>query len=85
MGKSRANLVLGAAGRQAAEQMEERIGTPCLFLPATHLPEEIEENYRKLGAFLGCWREPDFDLAAAADRPRKPYRRPGQQWERSRL
>ena len=64
MGKSRANLVLGAAGRQAAEQMEERIGTPCLFLPATYLPEEIEENYRKLGAFLGCQGEPDFDLAA---------------------
>ena len=44
--------------------MEERIGTPCLFLPATYLPEEIEENYRKLGAFLGCQGEPDFDLAA---------------------
>ena len=52
MAGSRANLVIGAPGRQAAGQMEERLGIPWIFMPVTYDMEEIEDNYRRLKAFL---------------------------------
>ncbi len=55
MAKSGKNLVLFAPGRQAAEQMKKRLGTPCLFIPATYDISEIAENYLKIGEFItGC-------------------------------
>lgn len=52
MAKSRANLVLLPSGRQAAEQVKERLGIPYLFVPITYDLEEIEANYQKMWEFL---------------------------------
>ena len=63
MAGSCANLILGAAGRQAAAQMERKLGIPGLFIPITYLPEEIEENYNKIREFLGKETSEDFDFS----------------------
>lgn len=62
MANSQANLVIGPPGRQAAGQMEERLGIPWMFMPITYDMEEIEENYRKLKEFLFPDRDELFDF-----------------------
>lgn len=52
MGKSCTNLVFHPNGRQAAEEMERKLEIPWLFLPVTYIPDEIEENYKRLEQFL---------------------------------
>lgn len=63
MANSRANLVICAPGRQAAGQMEERLGIPWIFMPVTYDMEEIESNYSQLKEFLFPGREERFDPA----------------------
>lgn len=48
MAKSRFNLVITPVGRQAAEQMQEKHGTPYAFIPVSYRLEQIEANYREL-------------------------------------
>ena len=68
MASSRLNLVLGAAGQQAARQMEKKLGIPWLFLPITYLPEEIEENYVNLWSRLCPDSTVQFDLTKHRER-----------------
>lgn len=62
MAGSQFNLVLGAPGRQAAERMQGKLGIPWAFLPITYDPQEIEENYGKLTAWIFKGNQVDFDL-----------------------
>lgn len=48
MAKSKANLVITPVGKQAAEQMEKKHGTPFAFLPVSYRLEQIERMYREL-------------------------------------
>lgn len=48
MAKSKANLVITPVGKQAAEQMEKKHGTPFAFLPVSYRMEQIESMYREL-------------------------------------
>lgn len=75
MAGSRANLVIGAPGRQAAGQMEERLGIPWIFMPVTYDMEEIEDNYRRLKAFLFPDREEACDWGPARERALQAIRR----------
>lgn len=71
MAGSKANLVLGAPGRQAAQQMEKRLGIPWIFMPITYNIEEIEGNYRKLKEFLFPDQAELFDTAPCRAEARK--------------
>jgi hypothetical protein len=62
MAKSRYNLVLGAPGRQAAAQMEKRLGIPYLFLPITYDMEEIAAGYETLRRTLFPDSRASFDF-----------------------
>ena len=44
MGASRLNLVIAPPGKQAAGQMERRLGIPMLTLPVSYRAEETEEG-----------------------------------------
>ena len=68
MAGSRANLVIGAPGRQAAGQMEERLGIPWIFMPVTYDLDEIEANYRRLREFLFPDVGEPFDFAPAREK-----------------
>lgn len=68
MAGSRANLVIGPPGRQAAQQMEARLGIPWIFMPVTYDMVEIDENYRRLGEFLASGTPEAFDLEPSRER-----------------
>lgn len=63
MGKSCANLVLHPNGRQAAKRMEKKLEIPWLFLPVTYIPDEIEENYKRLEQFLSPKNLVEFEFS----------------------
>ena len=73
MAKSQFNLVIAPAGRQAAEQMEERMEKPFLFLPVSYRLEEIENQYQKLSRWLN--REMTFDFTEYQERARQSIER----------
>ena len=73
MAKSQFNLVIAPAGKQAAEQMEERLKKPFLFLPVSYRLEEIERNYKKMAGWLN--KEMTFDLTEYRERAEKSIER----------
>ena len=54
MGNSRANLIVHPQAAACGADLEKRLGMPYIKLYTSYVPEIIEENYKKLGAFLGC-------------------------------
>ena len=52
MGKSCCNMLITPVGKQAVEQMEEKHGTPYIYIPISYRIEKIESDYVKLEAFL---------------------------------
>ena len=68
MAGSRANLVISPPGRQAAKQMEDRLGIPWIFMPITYQIEEVEEDYRRLREFLTPGKQEAFDFGPARER-----------------
>ena len=75
MSRSRANLVIGPPGRQAAGQMEERLGIPWVFIPVSYDMEEIEGGYARLKQLLAPDAEDCFDFAPARERALKAVER----------
>lgn len=63
MAKSSFNLVIAPPGKQAAQQMEEKLDTPFAFIPVTYRMSEIEKNYEKLAQALMPDGENTFDFA----------------------
>ena len=53
MGNSRANIIVHPQATACGEDLEKRLGMPYIKLYTSYVPEIIEENYKKLGAFLG--------------------------------
>lgn len=75
MAKSQFNLVIAPAGRQAAEQMEERLKKPHLFLPVSYRLEEIEQQYKKLTEWLKKDSSETMDLTPYIERTKKSIER----------
>ncbi|MDC7239155.1 MAG: nitrogenase component 1 [Spirochaetales bacterium] len=48
MADSRVNLLIRAPGKRACRDMERAIGLPWIDLPASFLPEKIDEGYKNL-------------------------------------
>lgn len=71
MAGSSAGLVLGAAGRKAAENLESRLGIPWIFTPITYDMEEIAAQYQKIGAFLTGSGDVAFSFEEARARARQ--------------
>ncbi len=71
MAKSQMNLVLRPAGKQAAEQMEKKMGKPFLYLPVSYRMEENRNYYEQLIRFMGKETAPVFDLAACEQKTQK--------------
>ena len=59
MGSSCLNLVIAPQGKQAAGQLERRLGIPMLTLPVSYRLEEIEAGYRSLAR----WADTAWELA----------------------
>lgn len=62
MAKSQFNLVIRPAGKQAAQQMAERMEKPFIYLPVSYRMEDNREYYKKLVHFMGKENEPEFDM-----------------------
>lgn len=78
MAKSRFNLVIAGAGKQAAELMEKRMGVPYAFLPVSYRMEVIAENYEKMAQTFAKEKDVQFNFVpykqaayAAIERARK--------------
>ena len=56
MGGSRANIIVHPQAAACGADLEKRLSMPYIKLFTSYVPEIIEENYKKLGAFLA------FDL-----------------------
>ena len=54
MGNSRANIIVHPQAAACGADLEKRLGMPYIKLYTSYVPEIIEENYKKLGAFLGA-------------------------------
>ncbi|MBU5434623.1 nitrogenase component 1 [Pseudoflavonifractor sp. MSJ-37] len=54
MAASRLDLVLMQMGRFAAQKLEERLGIPWRFLPATYDLDQIRANYQTIADALGA-------------------------------
>ncbi|MEM1484157.1 nitrogenase component 1 [Oscillospiraceae bacterium PP1C4] len=67
MACSRGNLVLSPAGLQAAQQMQERLGTPYLFEPVSYSIEAIEKAYSRIARFLRSEEEIYLDFSREKD------------------
>ncbi len=52
MGGSRANIIVHPQAAACGADLEKRLGMPYIKLYTSYVPEIIEENYKKLGAFL---------------------------------
>lgn len=52
MGSSRANIIVHPQAAACGTDLEKRLGMPYIKLYTSYVPEIIEENYKKLGAFL---------------------------------
>ena len=52
MGSSRANLIVHPQAAACGADLEKRLGMPYIKLYTSYVPDKIEENYNKLGAFL---------------------------------
>lgn len=52
MGNSRANIIVHPQAAACGADLEKRLGMPYIKLYTSYVPEKIEENYKKLGAFL---------------------------------
>lgn len=52
MGCSRANLIVHPQAAACGADLEKRLGMPYIKLFTSYVPDIIEENYKKLGAFL---------------------------------
>lgn len=63
MAQSSFNLVIAPPGKQAAQQMEEKLETPFAFIPVSYRLSEIEKNYDKLAQVLAPDQERGFDFA----------------------
>ena len=75
MAKSRFNLVFGAAGQQAAGQMEKCLGIPWAFFPVTYDMEEIEAAYRNMEKLLFPESKEPFSLDIWKERAGDAIRR----------
>lgn len=64
MAKSKCNLVLTSQGKQAAEQMKEKHGTPFVFLPVSYRMEEIERRYAQFAQAIAPKQQQAFDFVA---------------------
>ena len=53
MGRSRANIIVHPQAAPCGADLEKRLGMPYIKLYTSYVPQTIEENYRKLGDFLG--------------------------------
>lgn len=62
MAKSQFNIVMRPAGKQAAEQMEERMGKPFIYLPVSYRMADNKAYYEKLVQFMGKENEPAFNM-----------------------
>ena len=78
MAKSAFNLVIAPPGKQAAQQMEEKLGMPFTFLPVSYRLEQIAKNYEQLIKVLAPEKENTFnvepykqEVEAAIERARK--------------
>ncbi len=60
MAKSRWNLVIAPAGRQAAELMKEKHDMPYSHIPVVYGLEEIEKSYKKMDEMFEGKEEFDF-------------------------
>ena len=72
MGGSRANIIVHPQAAACGADLEKRLGMPYIKLYTSYVPEIIEENYKKLGAFLGS----DLDvgkLRKAAEKAIKEF------------
>jgi nitrogenase molybdenum-cofactor synthesis protein NifE len=54
MGDSRANIIVHPQAAASGEDLEKRLHMPYIKLLTSYIPEKIDENYKKLGEFLGC-------------------------------
>ena len=52
MGSSRANIIVHPQAAACGADLEKRLGMPFIKLYTSYVPDIIEENYKKLGAFL---------------------------------
>ena len=52
MGSSRANIIVHPQAAACGIDLEKRLGMPYIKLYTSYVPNIIEENYKKLGAFL---------------------------------
>ena len=52
MGDSRANIIVHPQAAACGADLEKRLAMPYIKLYTSYVPEIIEENYKKLGAFL---------------------------------
>lgn len=62
MAKSQFNIVIRPAGKQAAQQMMERMGKAFVYLPVSYRMEDNREYYQKLVHFMGKEQAPEFDM-----------------------
>ena len=53
MGSSKANIIVHPQASPCGADLEKRLGIPYIRLYTSYVPEIIEENYKKLGKFLG--------------------------------
>jgi nitrogenase molybdenum-cofactor synthesis protein NifE len=54
MGGSRANLIVHPQAAECGADLEKRLGMPYIKLYTSYVPNIIEDNYKKLGSFLGA-------------------------------
>ena len=59
MGTSRANIIVHPQAAACGIDLEKRLGMPFIKLYTSYVPDKIEDNYKKLGSFLGL----DIDCA----------------------
>ena len=52
MGGSRANIIVHPQAAACGADLEKRLGMPYIKLYTSYIPDVIEENYKKLAAFL---------------------------------
>ncbi len=64
LAQARVNLLLSPAHKGIGEKLEQRLGIPYVCLGGVYCPDELEEEFRRLGQLLGAapdvaqWREP---------------------------
>lgn len=75
MARSQLNLVVAPPAKQAAEQMQKKLGMPSLFIPVSYRMDEIKQQYQSIANQVKSDRLNTFDFTSHIESTRAAIQR----------